>query len=64
MNGHQDVDDAPLKTSARVEAEIRERIKFLENRIAGHRKHARTSQRDELELGKPREFLRSLELQP
>jgi hypothetical protein len=51
-----------LQIGTRVEAEIRARIKFLENRVLGYRKHARTSRRDELELFKLREFLASLGL--
>jgi hypothetical protein len=55
-------DNDGLKIGARVEAEIRERIKLLENRIAGYRKHARSSRRDEAELGRLKDFLQSLGL--
>jgi hypothetical protein len=55
-------DNDGLKIGERVEAEIRERIKFLENRIAGYRKHVRASGRDEAEMEKLRAFLRSLGL--
>jgi hypothetical protein len=54
-----------LKISARTERyqrEIRERIKVLENRIIGYRKHGRRSGRDEAELGRLRDFLQSLNL--
>lgn len=54
--------DNGLKIGARIEAEIRERIKFLENRIAGYRKHGRVTGKDETELEKLHEFLRSLGL--
>jgi hypothetical protein len=53
--------NSDLKIGARVEA-VRERIKFLENRIGGYRKHARVSRRDEAELEKLRTFLQSLGL--
>ena len=54
--------DNGLKIGARVEAEIRERIKVLENRIAAYRKHGRPTGRDEAELGRLRDFLQSLGL--
>ena len=54
--------DNGLKIGPKVEYEIRERIKFLENRIAGYRKHGRASGRDEAELGRLRDFLQSLGL--
>ncbi|MGB8898239.1 MAG: hypothetical protein WCC90_02815 [Methylocella sp.] len=52
--------DNGLRIGARVEAEVRERIKLLENRIAVFRKHGRPSGRDEAELGRLRDFLQSL----
>ena len=54
--------DINLKIGARVEAEIRERIKVLENRVMVRRKHGRASSRDEAELGRLRDFLQSLGL--
>ena len=57
-------DDNGLKIGARVETEIRERIKILENRIAVYRKHGRACGRDEAELGRLRDFFQSLGLVP
>jgi hypothetical protein len=54
--------DDGLKIGARVEAEIRERIKFLERRIEAYRKHGKKTGLDETEREKLQEFLRSLGL--
>ena len=44
-------DDNGLKSASELRRKIRERIKFLENRIVVHRKHPRqTTGRDETEL--------------
>jgi hypothetical protein len=51
-----------LKIGARVEAEIRARIKFLEDRLVAYRKVSKPNTRDRIELERLKEFLKSLGL--